>query len=67
MDNAVQYKGFDIIMSVELDDDAKTRFKVAGQIQAVENPTRALRTWISIKDFPSKREAYEDGLQNARA
>ena len=55
-------------LQIDLDGNSKDRFKILGKICEIEDdPGKPVRTWISIKDFTSKTEAYKSVLQEARA
>ena len=57
---AIPYKGFFIVVKVELERETKNKFKVTGRIY--RNP----RNWLAIQEFASEKAAYEFGLQEAR-
>jgi len=65
--DAVQYKGFNIVVKVERELGTPNKFKVIGQIHQDPPQAPVMRNWLAVREFASEKAAYEFGLQEARA
>ena len=61
--DAVHYKGFYIVVNVEIERETENKFKVTSQIIG----TRLWRNRLAVREFDSEQAAYEFGLQAAQA
>ena len=65
--DAVQYKGFCIVVEVQIESTTRDKFRITGQIYRNPKETPVMRNWLAVREFASEEAAYEFGLQQARA
>jgi hypothetical protein len=64
--DAVQYKGFSIVVSVRPGGVTTNSFQVVSKIYRNPEGAPGIRNWLVLQEFASQQAAYEFGLQDAR-